>query len=85
MHLWIHIFDANVDEIFAPAGIAAASWNGEMYAPPLNNSGQILYYNKDLLAKAGLLNLLLLNQKNYLGKLLIVLKKLTMKEVALGV
>jgi ABC-type glycerol-3-phosphate transport system substrate-binding protein len=45
--------DANVNEIFAPAGIAAASWNGEMYAPPLNNSGQILYYNKDLLAKAG--------------------------------
>ena len=38
--------DANINQIFAPAGIAAASWNGEMYAPPLNNSGQILYYNK---------------------------------------
>ena len=24
-----------------------------MYAPPLNNSGQLTYYNKDLLAKAG--------------------------------
>ena len=24
-----------------------------MYTPPLNNSGQLTYYNKDLLAKAG--------------------------------
>ena len=45
--------DTSVNAIFAPAGIAAASWNGEMYAPPLNNSGQLTYYNKDLLAKAG--------------------------------
>ena len=45
--------DTNVAEIFAPAGIAAASWDGSMYAPPLNNSGQLTYYNKDLLNKAG--------------------------------
>tara|TARA_B110001450_G_scaffold20610_1_gene18778 strand:- start:3200 stop:4471 length:1272 start_codon:yes stop_codon:yes gene_type:complete len=41
-------------EIWANAAIAAASWNGEVWAPPLNNSSQILYYNKDLLNASGI-------------------------------
>lgn len=45
--------DTDPSNIFAQAGIDAASWNGSMYAPPLNNSGQLTYYNKDLLAAAG--------------------------------
>ena len=45
--------DTDTSNIFAQAGIDAASWDGAMYAPPLNNSGQLTYYNKDLLAKAG--------------------------------
>ena len=45
--------DDEITSLYAPAGIDAGSWNGDMYAPPLNNSGQITYYNKDLLSKAG--------------------------------
>ena len=35
--------DDEITSLFAPAGIDAGSWNGDMYAPPLNNSGQITY------------------------------------------
>ena len=41
-------------QLWAPATIAAASWDGKMWAPPLNNSSQLLFYNRDLLAAAGL-------------------------------
>jgi len=39
--------------IWASAAIDAASWDGEIWAPPLNNSSQVMYYNKNLLAAAG--------------------------------
>lgn len=43
--------DAEKNEI-APASLKASSYNGKLYAPPMNTSSQVLYYNKDLLAKA---------------------------------
>ena len=39
---------------FVDAAIGAGSWDGEFYAPPMNTSAQLLWYNKDLLAQAGL-------------------------------
>jgi multiple sugar transport system substrate-binding protein len=39
--------------LWADATIAAASWKDELWAPPLNNSSQVLYYNRDLLSAAG--------------------------------
>jgi ABC-type glycerol-3-phosphate transport system substrate-binding protein len=35
-----------------PAALAAGSWKGVLYSPPMNTSSQILWYNKDALAKA---------------------------------
>ncbi len=44
------------DEIkeYVPAAISAGSWKGKFYAAPLNNSAQALFYNKGLLAEAGI-------------------------------
>ena len=39
--------------IWADATIDAASWDGALWTPPLNNSSQVLYYNRDLLSAAG--------------------------------
>ena len=39
--------------LWADATVDAASWKGELWAPPLNNSSQVLYYNRDLLSAAG--------------------------------
>ena len=44
----------DLDAIWAPAAIDAASWDGMIWAPPLNNSSQVLYYNRDLLGAAGI-------------------------------
>ncbi|HWE60417.1 MAG TPA: sugar ABC transporter substrate-binding protein [Chloroflexota bacterium] len=38
---------------FVPATLNTGYYNGHLLAPPLNSSSQILYYNKDLLKKAG--------------------------------
>ncbi len=48
-----YLADDDPSAIWAGAAIDAASWNGEIWAPPLNNSSQVMYYNKDLLAAAG--------------------------------
>ncbi len=39
---------------FFPAFIEANSWNGTLYTLPFNKSVQILYYNQELLDKAGI-------------------------------
>jgi ABC-type glycerol-3-phosphate transport system substrate-binding protein len=38
---------------FIPSALAAGSWNGVFYAPPMNTSSQLLWYNKGLLDQAG--------------------------------
>jgi ABC-type glycerol-3-phosphate transport system substrate-binding protein len=38
---------------FIPSALAAGSWNGVFYSPPVNTSSQVLYYNKGLLDQAG--------------------------------
>jgi len=38
---------------YIPSALETGTWNGKFYAPPMNTSSQILWYNKDLLAKAG--------------------------------
>jgi ABC-type glycerol-3-phosphate transport system substrate-binding protein len=38
---------------FIPSALAAGSWQGTFYSPPWNTSSQLLWYNKGLLAKAG--------------------------------
>ncbi len=38
---------------FIDSAVAAGSWQGTFYAPPMNTSTQCLWYNKDLLAQAG--------------------------------
>lgn len=36
-----------------PSALAAGSWQDTLYAPPMNNSSQLLWYNIDLLAEGG--------------------------------
>lgn len=36
-----------------PSALAAGSWQGTLYAPPMNTSTQLLWYNKGLLSQAG--------------------------------
>lgn len=43
---------AEIDS-FLPASIKTGIYKGVLIAPPLSNSSQVLYYNKDLLSKAG--------------------------------
>jgi len=38
---------------YVPVAKKAATWDGKFYAPPLNNSSQILWWNQDLLDQAG--------------------------------
>lgn len=38
---------------FAPSALQAGSWDGVFYAPAMNSSSQLLWYNKDLLDEAG--------------------------------
>lgn len=38
---------------FIPATLNTGYYYGKLLAPPLNSSSQVLYYNKDLLSKAG--------------------------------
>jgi ABC-type glycerol-3-phosphate transport system substrate-binding protein len=38
---------------FIPSALAAGSWQGVFYSPPMNTSSQLLWYNKGLLAQAG--------------------------------
>lgn len=40
--------------IFVDAAVEAGTWDGKFYAPPMNTSAQVLYYNKDLLSQAGI-------------------------------
>lgn len=44
----------NPEQLWAPAAVNSAIWKGKLWAPPLNNSSGILFYNKDLLDKAGI-------------------------------
>ncbi len=39
--------------LFIDSAVAAGSWQGVFYAPPMNTSTQALWYNKDLLDQAG--------------------------------
>lgn len=48
-----YITSSEINE-YVPAAITAGSWKGKFYAAPLNNSAQALYYNKGLLAEAGI-------------------------------
>lgn len=38
---------------FSPSALDAGSWDGKFYAPAMNSSSQLLWYNKDLLDEAG--------------------------------
>jgi fructooligosaccharide transport system substrate-binding protein len=46
--------DLKPEQLWASAAVNSATWKGKIWAPPLNNSSQVLYYNKDLLDKAGI-------------------------------
>lgn len=39
--------------LFIDSAVAAGTWQGKFYAPPMNTSTQALWYNKDLLDQAG--------------------------------
>lgn len=41
-------------ETWAPESLEAGMHNGSLYSAPLNNSSQVLYYNRDLLEEAGI-------------------------------
>ena len=38
---------------YVDAAIGGGSWDGEFYAPPMNTSAQLLWYNKEYLDQAG--------------------------------
>lgn len=42
-----------IEETWAESATRAGYWNDTFWSAPLNNSSQVLYYNKDLLEKAG--------------------------------
>ena len=44
----------NPEQLWAPAAANSAMWKGKLWAPPLTNSSQVLFYNKELLDKAGI-------------------------------
>ena len=46
-------FTAEEKAKFIDSAVAAGSWQGTFYAPPMNTSTQCLWYNKALLAEAG--------------------------------
>jgi len=39
---------------YVDAAVSAGSWDGEFYAPPMNTSAQLLWYNKEMLSQAGI-------------------------------
>lgn len=39
---------------YIDSALAAGTWEGSFYAPPIVTSSQLLYYNKDLLEQAGI-------------------------------
>jgi fructooligosaccharide transport system substrate-binding protein len=39
---------------YVDAAVSAGSWKGEFYAPPMNTSAQLLWYNKEFLGQAGI-------------------------------
>ncbi len=45
----------STDELnkYTDASVDAGSWDGKFYSPPFANSSQVLWYNTDLLAQAG--------------------------------
>ena len=38
---------------YIPSAVESGTWDGKFYAPPMNTSSQILWYNKTLLAQGG--------------------------------
>jgi ABC-type glycerol-3-phosphate transport system substrate-binding protein len=46
-------YTATEKQAFIPSALAAGSWDGVFYAPPMNTSSQLLWYNKGLLDQAG--------------------------------
>ncbi|MDR1418912.1 MAG: extracellular solute-binding protein [Treponema sp.] len=46
-------FTATEKNQFISSALAAGSWDGAFYAPPMNTSSQLLWYNKGLLSQAG--------------------------------
>jgi len=44
---------AQADQELVPAAITGGTYNGQLYALPMNSSAQLLYYNIDLLKQAG--------------------------------
>jgi ABC-type glycerol-3-phosphate transport system substrate-binding protein len=46
-------FTANEKKAFIPSALEAGSWQGVFYAPSIQTSTQMLWYNKDLLKQAG--------------------------------
>ncbi len=42
-----------MEELWSDASIGAGSVDGRFFSAPLNNSSQVLYYNRDLLERAG--------------------------------
>lgn len=48
-----YMADVDPAKVWASASIDAGSWKGELWAPPLNNSEQLLFFNRDLLSAAG--------------------------------
>jgi len=49
-----YVGDIDAAKLWTPAAINAGTWEGKLWAPPLNNSGQLLFYNRDLLSAAGI-------------------------------
>ena len=47
-------FTADEKSQWIPSALQAGSWQGTFYAAPMNTSAQLLYYNIDLLAEAGI-------------------------------
>lgn len=45
--------DEELENTWGEQSAQAGYYNGKFYAAPLNNSSQVLYYNKDLLQQAG--------------------------------
>lgn len=57
----------------------AVSWNGKIWASPLNESNCVLYYNKEMFARAGLTPAVGVDEAWSMEQLLDAAKKLTVK------
>ncbi|HEX5496044.1 MAG TPA: ABC transporter substrate-binding protein [Mycobacteriales bacterium] len=50
---WIQSLDGSIDTSgLLPATVATATYNGKLYAAPFTSDGGLLYYRKDLVARA---------------------------------